>query len=94
VDRKVVLDSAKPLEIPYPPSLFAAHTRGTVVAEFVVDGDGRVEKETFGIVSSTHPLFTDAVRRAVAGARFTPALKGGRTVRQLVHQPFEFTGVK
>jgi len=94
VDRKVVLDSAKPLEIPYPPSLYAAHTRGTVVAEFVVDGEGRVEKETFGIVSSTHPLFADAVRRAVAGARFTPALKGGRAVRQLVHQPFEFTGMK
>jgi TonB family protein len=94
VDRKVSLDSAKPLEIPYPPSLYAAHTRGTVVAEFVVDGDGLVERETFGIVSSTHPLFADAVRRAVVGARFTPALKGGKTVRQLVHQPFEFTGVK
>lgn len=94
VDRPAALDSAKPLVIPYPPSLFAAHTRGTVVAEFVVDVDGQVEPGTLGIVSSTHPLFTDAVRRAVAGAIFTPALRAGKPVRQLVHQPFEFTGVK
>jgi TonB family protein len=94
VDRKVALDAAKPLEIPYPPSLFAAHTRGNVVAEFVVDSAGRVEPGTLGIVSSTHPLFSDAVRRAVSAAVFMPALRAGKPVRQLVHQPFEFTAVK
>ena len=94
VDRKVALDSAKPLDIPYPPSLFAAHTRGDVVAEFVVNAEGRVEPGTLGIISSTHPLFADAVRRAVAVAIFTPALRAGKPVRQLVHQPFEFTAVK
>jgi TonB family protein len=94
VDRKVALDSAKPFEIPYPPSLFAAHTRGNVVAEFVVDAQGRVEPGTLGIVSSSHPLFADAVRRAVAAAVFRPALRAGKPVRQLVHQPFEFTGMK
>jgi TonB family protein len=94
VDRKVTLDSARPLDIPYPPSLFAAHTRGNVVAEFVVNAEGRVEPGTLGIISSTHPLFADAVRRAVAVAVFTPALRAGKPVRQLVHQPFEFTAVK
>ena len=94
VDRKVALDSVRPLEIPYPPSLFAAHMQGNVVAEFVVNGEGRVERGTFGIVSSTHPLFAEAVRRAVVGAVFTPALKAGKPVRQLVHQPFEFTAAK
>ena len=94
VDRKVALDSAKPLDIPYPPSLFAAHTRGNVVAEFVVDAQGRVEPGTLGIISSSHPLFADAVRRAVAAAVFSPALKAGKPVRQLVHQPFEFTAAR
>jgi len=94
VDRKVALDSAKPFDIPYPPSLFAAHTRGNVVAEFVVNTEGRVEPGTLGIISSTHPLFSDAVRRAVAAAVFTPALRAGKPVRQLVHQPFEFAAVK
>ena len=72
----------------------AAHTRGNVIAEFVVNAEGRVEPGTLGIISSTHPLFADAVRRAVAVAIFTPALRAGKPVRQLVHQPFEFTAVK
>jgi TonB family protein len=94
VDKAAALDSATPLVIPYPPSLYAAHTRGTVVAEFVVDGEGHVEPGTLGIVSSTNPLFTEAVTRTVGGASFTPALRAGKTVRQLVHQPFEYTGAK
>ncbi len=94
VDRTAALDPAKPLTMPYPPSLFATHTSGTVVAEFVVDVDGHVEPGTLGIVSSTDPLFTDVVTRTVGGASFTPALRAGKTVRQLVHQPFEFTGAK
>jgi TonB family protein len=94
VDKAAALDSASPLVIPYPPSLYAAHTRGTVVAEFVVDGEGHVEPGTVGIISSTNPLFTDAVTRAVDGASFIPALRAGKTVRQLVQQPFEFTGAK
>jgi outer membrane biosynthesis protein TonB len=53
-----------------------------------------VEPGTLGIISSSHPLFADAVRRAVAVAVFTPALRAGKPVRQLVHQPFEFTAVK
>ena len=94
VDQPAALDSANPIEIPYPPSLFASHTRGTVVAEFVVDAEGRVEPGTLGIVSSSHPLFSAAVRQAVAKASFKAAIRAGRAVRQLVHQPFEFTGVK
>jgi TonB family protein len=94
VDQAVAPDPTRPLSIPYPPSLFAAHTRGTVLAEFVVDKEGHVEKETFGIVSATHPLFADAVKTAVLAATFKPAVKQGRAVRQLVHQPFEFSDVK
>jgi TonB family protein len=94
VDRPAARDSAAALDIPYPPSLFAAHTRGTVVAEFVVDTEGHVEKSTFGIVASTHPLFADAVRTAILAATFRPAIRQGKAVRQLVHQPFEFSADK
>jgi TonB family protein len=90
VDRRARLDSSRALNLKFPPSLFASRTRGLVVAEFVVDTLGRVEGSTVGIVSSTAPLFTDAVRVALATATFVPALKEGRPVRQLVQQPFEF----
>ncbi|MGH7720447.1 MAG: TonB family protein [Gemmatimonadaceae bacterium] len=70
--------------------LHAAGATGGVVAEFVVDTAGRVELETFNVVSSTHPRFTEAVRRALPAARFTPALLAGRRVRQLVQLPFRF----
>ena len=90
VDRKAVLDSSNTLVIPYPPPLFASHTPGVVLAEFVVDTAGRVETDTFGVVASSHPLFTEAVRGGLKSARFSPALRGGKAVRQLVHQPFEF----
>jgi protein TonB len=65
--------------------------QGLVIAEFVVDTAGKVENGTVGIVSSTDPLFTDAVRAALNTASYVPALKSGKTVRQLVQQPFEFT---
>ena len=53
--------------------------------------EGQIEAGTFGVVASTNPLFAAAVRKGLSGARFTPAMRGGKAVRQLVHQPFEFT---
>ena len=94
VDQPVAPDPTTPFTIPYPPSLYAAHIRGEVLAEFVVDTQGQVEKDTFGVVSATHPLFADAVRTAVLAATFKPAVKQGKTVRQLVHQPFEFSDAR
>jgi TonB family protein len=90
VDRTARLDSTRVLDVTFPPALFASRTPGLVIAEFVVDTLGRVEENTVGVVSSTAPLFTDAVRAALATAAFIPAVKDGRTVRQLVQQPFEF----
>ena len=74
----------------YPQSLYAAGVGGTVTAEFVVDEKGQVERETFGIVASSNPLLSEAVRNAVFGAIFTPARRKGTLVRQLVQQPFTF----
>lgn len=90
VDVAAAPDTAAPVAPMYPDSLLRAGVEGRVLAEFVVDSAGEPEMETFGEVVSTHVRFTDAVRRAVAQARFTPAVVGGRKVRQLVQMPFRF----
>lgn len=90
VDRPARLDTTHSLRLEFPASLFAARVPGMVIAEFVVDTLGRVENRTVGIVSSTAPLFSDAVRLALYSASYVPASKGGHPVRQLVQQPFEF----
>jgi TonB family protein len=90
VDSPVSGAPGRPLEVAYPAALLAERLAGTTVAEFVVGTDGSVEMDTFGVVSSTHPLFTEAVRQALQGATFIPAVKAGRAVRQVVHLPFRF----
>lgn len=74
----------------YPDSLLVAGVRGRVMAEFVVTEQGIVDPETIGIVSSTNRMFADAVRDAVAGARFSPAYRQHQVVRQVVHLPVVF----
>jgi hypothetical protein len=90
VDTTAGLIDASALRIEYPPTMFAEAVPGFVIAEFVVDTLGSVEGGTFSIVSSTHPLFSEAVRMAMVRASYTPARQGGRRVRQLLHQPFTF----
>jgi TonB family protein len=91
VDRRATLDTTRLLELSFPPPLYAEGIHGLVIAEFVVDTAGKVENGTVGIVSSTAPLFTDAVRVALESASYIPAQKNGHAVRQLVQQPFEFS---
>ena len=83
-------DSATPVAVGYPPELFAAGTSGIVIAEFVVDSSGRVEGATFGVLSSSHPLFARAVQDALREVHFRPAQAGGRAVRQIVQMQFRF----
>jgi hypothetical protein len=90
VERQAQLVNVDSLSLTYPPALFAAGVEGSVMAEFVVDSAGAIEPETFSVVSFTHPLFVDAVSRALERAIYSPAVKGGHSVRQLVHQPFSF----
>lgn len=90
VDSPAHIDPARAVGVEYPAALFAEKMPGSVVAEFVVNAQGRVEDDTFGVVSSTDRLFTESVRRAMLGAVFIPARVKGKPVRQLVHQPFLF----
>jgi TonB family protein len=91
VDQPASVDVSS-LAIDYPPSLYASGTGGSVIAEFIVDTSGHVEEGTFGIVSSTDPLLSDAVRKAIESASFQAAKLKGSTVRQVVQQPFSFGG--
>lgn len=74
----------------YPDVLRAAAVEGAVVAEFVVDTSGAIEMATVRIIASDHPLFERAVRDALPHLRFLSAEAGGRQVRQVVRQPFQF----
>jgi len=90
VDVPAQPDTSKRVQPEYPEALFAEHVNGRVTAEFVVDTTGQVLMQTFGAISSTDPAFTEAVRRVLSDAVFTPASRDGRLVRQVVYQPFTF----
>jgi hypothetical protein len=74
----------------YPEALLFTGVPGQVLAEFVVDTLGHVELDTFGVISSTNPKFTQAVQRALPEWAYAPAMLNGKRVRQLVQQPFNF----
>lgn len=94
VDTVAAPSGDQRLRVPYPPSLFAERLRGRVVAEFIVNPQGQIESHMIGIVSTTHPLFAEAVKSTLVGAAYSPAVKGGRKVYQLVQQPFDFDPLK
>ena len=75
----------------YPEALRQAGVEGRVMAEFVVNEQGRTEEASIRFVQSDNDLFEDAVRVALRRMRFIPAEVGGRKVRQLVEMPFVFT---
>jgi TonB family protein len=75
----------------YPESLWNAAVDGRAMLEFMVDSAGTILMETIQTVSSTHQLFTMAARDALNTAEFSPALRGGQRVAQIVQLPFIFT---
>jgi protein TonB len=84
----VVAGSAPPR---YPDVLRNAGVEGQVIAEFVVDEQGRAEDRSVRFVRADNLLFEEAVRVALRRMRFIPAEIGGRKVKQLVQMPFVFT---
>ena len=79
--------SAAPI---YPRELLAIGAQGFVQATYVVDTVGQVDTTTIRVVYSDDPRFTASVRTALGQMRFRPALRAGKTVRQLVEQKFRF----
>ena len=74
----------------YPDSLYASRLPGRIEVEFVVNPEGRVRMDTYSVMSATHRLLGEPVRRALEFASFVPAVRAGRPVSQVVQMPFEF----
>ena len=74
----------------YPQVLRSAGIEGSVILRFVIDTTGGVERSSTVVLRSDHALFAAAALRALATHRFLPAEVGGRKVRMLVEQRFEF----
>ncbi|HEX4683669.1 MAG TPA: energy transducer TonB, partial [Gemmatimonadaceae bacterium] len=74
----------------FPERLRDAGVEGSVLVQFVVDTTGRVEMSSIKVMTSTHELFTEAVRDALARFRFRPAELTGHRVEALAQMPFEF----
>ncbi|HVF40827.1 MAG TPA: TonB family protein [Gemmatimonadaceae bacterium] len=78
------------VSIPYPEGMRSSGVEGEVLAEFVVNENGRVETSTFKVLNSTNAMFTSAVKAALPRMRFRPAKIGSTNVSQVVQQAFVF----
>jgi TonB family protein len=67
---------------------------GSAVIEFIIEADGKLNRESIGVVSATHMKFADAVRLAVLDAQFLPAMRNGRDVAQVYQLPVTFTATR
>jgi TonB family protein len=75
----------------YPVDLRTQKVEGTVLASFIVGVDGKAEAGSLKILKSDRQEFSDAITAALPKMRFVPAQIGGRSVRQVVQQPFSFS---
>lgn len=90
VDTPARQDSGQVTVPDYPDDLYRSGTAGAVLVEFVVDAAGQVNTDTFSLVYSTNPAFTDAVLDALRTAVYVPAMKSGYPVQQVVQREFRF----
>jgi len=74
----------------YPEMLRTAGVEGSVLMRFVIDTTGAVERASITVVRTDHGLFASAVRSVLMKHRFFAAEAGGRKVRMLVEQRFDF----
>jgi hypothetical protein len=63
---------------------------GSTMLRFVVDGSGWIDRCSIVLVEEASPEWTAAVLTELRGARYEPARKGGRRVRQVVYQVFTY----
>jgi len=88
--EKVVSSAPGSPQPKYPIALKEANVKGEVLAQYVVNADGRVDMSTLKVLKFTRQEFVDAVKAALPDMRFIPAEVGGHKVKQLVQQPFTF----
>jgi hypothetical protein len=63
---------------------------GRSVFRFIVEGSGRIDRCSIVVLEETVPSWTAAVVKDLRYARYQPARRGGRPVRQWVHQLFTY----
>jgi hypothetical protein len=63
---------------------------GRTMLRFVVDSSGWVDRCSLALVEESSAEWTMAVLMELRGARYAPARKAGRRVRQLVYQVFTY----
>ena len=76
--------------VDYPETMRSSGAEGEVMAQFVVNENGRAETSSFKVLSSTNSLFTAAVKAALPRMRFRAAQIGNKNVSQVVQQAFVF----
>lgn len=64
--------------------------KGRSVFRFVVEPSGRIDRCSIELVEETSRAWSDAVLKELRTARYQPALREGRPVRQLVYQIFTY----
>lgn len=74
----------------YPPRALRESIEGEVTVEFTVGADGSVSEITI-IDASPRGVFEAAVRRAIAGWAFRPAVRAGKPVATRVRQTLDFS---
>src|SRR5215208_6318414 len=89
--EKTVVSAPGSCKPQFPDMLRSAGVSGQVLAQFIVGTDGRIEKGSFKVLKSDNDQFTAAVRRSLDCQRFLAAETGGRKVRMVVQQPFDFS---
>ena len=65
----------------------------SVSLRFRVSAEGRVERESIQVLSSTEPELQAAVRRAILATRFRPGRVRGQPVAVWISQPMTFSHV-
>ena len=63
---------------------------GRSVFRFIVEGSGKIDRCSIVVLEETVPAWTAAVVKQLRYARYQPARRGGRPVRQWVHQRFTY----
>jgi Gram-negative bacterial TonB protein C-terminal len=84
------VDSAVALYRQRPPAR-SPHADGEVWVRFVVLPDGRIDWETYKMLSASDPKLEPYAEAVLEGSAYTPAVVGGQPVRQCVTTPIAFT---
>jgi hypothetical protein len=87
VDRPV---EAERLPIEDMPFRMREVLTGRSVFRFIVEPSGRIERCSIELVEESEPKWTNAVLEELRRARYRPARREGKTVRQVVYQIFTY----